>query len=173
MNDPILVGPASVPVQSPNYYKRHLPHWRNPGVTYFVTWRLASRQPDLIAEERDVVVETLAHFQLKRYALFAYVVMNDHVHTLVAPHRDFSLQSVVHSWKSFSAHRMQREYAREGSVWQREYFDRIMRHEAEFEEKRGYILANPFKRWPGLGDYRWVDGTGTEAGPTRDGPFEK
>ncbi|MNL82443.1 hypothetical protein D3C87_2098270 [compost metagenome] len=55
---------------------------------------------------------------------------------------------------------------REGAVWQREYFDRIVRHEVEFSQTMAYILNNPFKRWPGLEMYRWVDGTGTEAGPT-------
>jgi hypothetical protein len=130
---------------------------------------MARLQPDLMPIERTTVLQTLLYFQQQRYALHAYVVMNDHVHTLVSPHPEHSLQTIVHSWKSFSARRLQQEHCREGAVWQREYFDRIIRNEMEFTEKRDYILANPAKRWPGVAGYLWMDGTGTEAGPTTDG----
>jgi REP element-mobilizing transposase RayT len=164
------VGPASAPVSSQpepfHVYKRHLPHWRNQGSTYFTTWRLHKRQSDLTPQERDIVFSALKFFDQKRFHLHACVVMNDHVHTLVEPCDSWALQSLVHTWKSFSANEIYRQGARKGALWQREYFDRLIRSEVEFREKRDYILRNPFKRWEAITEYKWMDGAGAEAGPT-------
>jgi REP element-mobilizing transposase RayT len=120
---------------------------------YFVTWRLASNQPPLTVFERDHVAETIRHFADSRYELFAYVVMDDHVHALVEPHRDHDLERLLHSWKSFSAHSIRRAAA---PLWQREYFDRIVRDEQEFDALVQYIVQNPYNRWPGVTAYPWV-----------------
>jgi hypothetical protein len=82
--------------------------------------------------------------------------MNDHVHVAFAMRGAYSLPQVPHSWKSFTAHRMQRAHGRHGRVWQPEYFDRIVRDEREFAETVAYIVGNPYKRWPELIKYPWV-----------------
>jgi REP element-mobilizing transposase RayT len=82
--------------------------------------------------------------------------MDDHVHILMLPLGGFELHQIVHSWKSFSARKLAREWQRTPPVWQREYFDRIVRNEKEFEQKAQYILGNPFKRWPSLQEYAWI-----------------
>ena len=137
-------------------YRRRLPHLRSDGATYFVTWRLEHGQAELTPDERSVVASTLRHFDTKRYELLAYVIMNDHVHVLVHPLGVTRLQDVLHSWKSYTANRFQDQFMRVGRVWQEEYFDRIMRDEAELMGKVEYILHNPRKRWPEIGAYEWV-----------------
>ncbi len=153
-------------------YRRSLPHWRLSGAIYFVTWRLHKLQVDLRPEEQDRLVSVLRHFNGERYELFAFVVMNDHIHVLVKPLGEHRLEQILHSWKSFSARRFQRESARAGSIWQEEYFDRVVRDEDEFWEKAEYILSNPKKRWPGTDEYRWswlrkLDEPGTSARPAQ------
>jgi menaquinone-specific isochorismate synthase/putative DNA methylase len=96
------------------------------------------------------------HFLNQRYRLLAYVVMNDHVHALVGPLAGHLLQDIVRSWKSYTAHELVMKFGRVAHVWQDEYFDRIMRDEAELREKANYILNNPWKRWPGTENYSWV-----------------
>ncbi|MFH0765551.1 MAG: transposase [Calditrichota bacterium] len=137
-------------------YRHRLPHWRLEGNVYFVTWRLHPNQECFKPEERDIVKSSLEYFDGKRYRLFAFVVMDDHVHVLFIPLGDHRIQDLVHTWKSFTAHEAQRRFNRRGSVWQDEYFDRIVRDEAEFLEKGNYILQNPRKRWPDIEDYPWV-----------------
>ena len=137
-------------------YRRRLPHWRMTGAIYFVTWRLHRLQAELSPEERSRVVSALRHFDRERYVLLAYVVMNDHVHTLVNPLGGYRLQDIVHSWKSFTTHILQRADGRRASLWQDEYFDRIVRDEAELVEKAQYIINNPWKRWPEIAEYPWV-----------------
>ncbi|MEW6533926.1 MAG: transposase [Thermodesulfobacteriota bacterium] len=146
MNTPVL-----------SIYRRKLPHWRMDGSAYFITWRLAPRQSPLDTQEKTLVANAIKQFAGERYELVAYVVMDDHVHVLAVPEQGFSLQEIVHGWKSFTAHRLQKDLGRTRRVWQREYFDRIIRDEREVVEKIGYILDNPLKRWPELEEYAWVE----------------
>ena len=138
------------------HYRRRPPHWRQDNAAYFVTWRLMPHQPELSAPERDGIVEALTAFDGARYVLLAYVVMNDHVHVVLSELKTYSLDQIVHSWKSFTANRLQRRHGRVGRLWQDEYFDRIVRDESEFWQKVDYILSNPAKRWPDLASYKWV-----------------
>ncbi|MBI4964160.1 MAG: transposase [Desulfomonile tiedjei] len=137
-------------------YRRKLPHWRIQGAIYFVTWRLAKHQLVLTPEERTDVETSLKYFEGQRYELPAYVVMDDHTHVLVVPLEGFGLQKIVHSWKTFSARRLTKNWGRTSPVWQHEYFDRIVRDEKELIEKAQYILNNPLKRWPSIQEYPWV-----------------
>ena len=140
-----------------NIYNGKLPHWRMDGSTYFVTWRLAVSQPPLEHDERTLVATAIKHFHGKRYDLLAYVVMEDHVHVVASPNDGLKLQEIVHSWKSYTANRLQRDFGRMGMLWQDEYFDRIIRNEIELEQKLIYILDNPARKWPDLEEYRWVE----------------
>ncbi|MGO9572530.1 MAG: REP-associated tyrosine transposase [Desulfomonilaceae bacterium] len=137
-------------------YRRRLPHWRKPGAVYFVTWRLAKQQPGLGPEERSLIVAAIKHFENQRYVVPAHVVMDDHVHVLVLPLESFALHQIVHSWKSFSAKQLANHSGRTTPIWQREYFDRIVRDEEELMEKAQYILGNPWKKWPLTKDYPWL-----------------
>jgi REP element-mobilizing transposase RayT len=155
---PCLLAHASKagPEETFRTYRRHLPHLRSRERLYFVTWRIHRSQHDLTPEERDMVSMVLRHFDPRRYDLQSFVVMNDHVHVLVSPEENERLEDILHSWKSYSAHILQRKFGRRGSVWQNEYFDRIVRNEQELYEKMIYILNNPNKRWPEDQKYRWV-----------------
>jgi REP element-mobilizing transposase RayT len=136
-------------------YRRDLPHWRLAGSIYFLTWRLATGMAPLSGDERQVVAEAIRHFDGDRYALHAFVVMDDHVHVLVSVSAGLTLERIVHSWKSFTSHKLVQE-GRRAPVWQREYYDRIVRDEAELLEKGEYIVGNPTKRWPATDAYPWV-----------------
>jgi putative DNA methylase len=122
----------------------------------------AAGEPELKPEERSVAVSALRHFDRQRYDVFAYVIMNDHVHVILTPLPGFQLQSIVGSWKSHTTYVLQRKMDRPGRVWQTEYYDRIVRDEAELIEKVEYILGNPWKRWPDLSLYPWVGCRGLE-----------
>jgi len=144
-------------------YRRRLPHWRLDGGLYFVTWRLARGAAELMGVERDAVASALHHFNRQRYALLAYVIMNDHLHVLVQPADGFALQDIVKSWKAYSARRL-RHAGRAAPVWQQEYFDRVMRNRHDVFETLEYISKNPTRRWAGIESYPWfwVDRSGLE-----------
>jgi REP element-mobilizing transposase RayT len=142
--------------QSFRVYRRHLPHYRSKNYPYFVTWRLERDQQALNDEEREVVADSIRFFSGKRYDIEGFVIMDDHVHVVVLPHAGERLEQILHSWKSYTANRLQRDFQRSGIIWQNEYFDRLLRNDAELKEKLKYILRNPAKRWPGVDEYKWV-----------------
>ena len=140
-----------------SFTRRNLPHWTPARATYFITWRLHRAQSCLSDVERDLVVNIFKHDDGSRYHLHAWVVMDDHVHLLVTPISDNSLSSLLHSWKSFSANRLQRLHNRRGRVWQDESYDRFVRELDEAQRYARYIVQNPVKRWPhATTPYLWV-----------------
>lgn len=138
------------------FYRRHLPHFRLKGSTYFITWRIGSAIGFLSSDERTIVVEALRYFDGSRYDLVAWVVMDDHVHVVVCPREGSVLAKIVHTWKGFTARRINDSRGRSGPCWQQDYFDRIIRDDDEFQNTVAYVLNNPKKRWPELEGYLWV-----------------
>ncbi len=103
----------------------------------------------LVREHAKLVADTITHFDGARYELHAWCVMPNHVHVLLHVLRGDDLPKIVHSWKSYTSHRIAA-----GEIWQREYFDRVVRSPEELNDTRAYIHANPSKA--GLVNWPWV-----------------
>jgi len=101
-----------------------------------------------------IVADALQQFHGQRYDLFAWCVMPNHVHVLFSPREPYRLESILHSWKSYSAHRVSRLLRRTGTFWQREYFDHLVCGQSHLLKFAEYIEANPQKA--GLQNWPWV-----------------
>jgi REP element-mobilizing transposase RayT len=108
-----------------------------------------------------VVSEALLHFNEQRYRLFAWCVMPNHVHVIAKLFPGNSLSAVLHSWKSYTAKRARDLVGITGGIWQREYYDHLLRSETAFERAVRYVLENPVNarlhNWP------WVWTRGQDA----------
>ncbi|PYL84896.1 MAG: hypothetical protein DMF17_10210 [Verrucomicrobia bacterium] len=65
---------------------------------------------------------------------------------------------MLHTIKSFTAHKINKAEQKSGRVWGRESFDRLIRSESDLREKFEYITRNPWNAGiarPGE-DYSWV-----------------
>jgi putative transposase len=91
----------------------------------------------------SIVQDCLLFGDGELYALAAWCVMPTHVHVLIELLEGASLPSTVQRWKSFTAHAINKATGRAGILWQREYFDRFMRSEQQFEWTVAYIERNP------------------------------
>ena len=103
----------------------------------------------ILREHGELVASALRHFDGKRYELQSWCVMPNHVHVMVYIAKGADLPKIVHSWKSWTSHQIGR-----GVIWQREYFDRVIRSPQELSNTRQYIRSNPSKA--GLRDWPWV-----------------
>ncbi len=105
----------------------------------------------ILRDDRNaaIVAGALRHFDRARYELHSWCVMPNHVHAMFYLQHGADLDHVMHSWKSFTAHEIG-----QGVIWQREYFDRIIRDARDFWDTRSYVLNDPFKA--GLRDWKWV-----------------
>ncbi|MBL7645494.1 MAG: transposase [Candidatus Hydrogenedentes bacterium] len=91
----------------------------------------------------QMIVDALHYFDGQRYHLNAWCVMPNHVHTLIETIEGHSLDSVTHSWKSYTALQANRILGRGGTFWQREVFDRYMRGVVHYQRTLFYIEDNP------------------------------
>lgn len=176
-------------------YERQLPHWRQEGATYFVTFRLMDSLPQSKLRElkglRDewerrnppprsekvleqfaretferverwldqgmgscvlrspansaYVTQAMHHFDGSRYELDAYVVMPNHVHSILRPTQSgvHRLEDIVGSWKQFSSRRINAGTGNKDGTWQEESFDRIIRDDEHLYRVIQYIGRNP------------------------------
>jgi len=118
-----------------------------------------------------LVEDALLHFDSERYHLLAWCVMPNHVHAMIETLEGFPLADVLHSWKSFTAKQANRILGRQGEFWQREYFDRYIRHAEHFLQAIAYIEENPVKA--GLArvktDWPWSSARFRQAGSDNTG----
>lgn len=210
--EPILFQPYISRGEVAIYDGGNLPHWRQDGCTYFVTFRLADSLPQsvlqklkmefddwllengitptkevsmceldertLIAYRRLVAARTNQSLDLgygdcllkrkevaqivsdamqfhhgKRVWTGDYVVMPNHVHVLLTPLSDYSLEDVLHSIKGFSAREINSYLGRGGAVWQAESYDHIVRDVEQLLAFQKYIRNNPVKANLQVGEY--------------------
>jgi REP-associated tyrosine transposase len=93
----------------------------------------------------QIVGNALRHFDGNRYAQISWVVMPNHVHCLLVPREEWPLEKVLHSWKRFSARSINHLLNKTGSLWQTDYFDRLVRDSNHLANCVRYIRNNPKK----------------------------
>ena len=96
-------------------------------------------------ENAAIVEGAFRFFDGQRYVLDESVVMPNHVHVLVKPLATHGLADILHSWKSFTANRINEHLGRTGQLWQHESYDHIVRNESGMHAIRRYIRANTTK----------------------------
>jgi REP element-mobilizing transposase RayT len=128
---------------------------QNPAATEGKRFALFDRQLDAagsgptwlaIPRVAASVVHTLftAEKQWKLCDFFAWVVMSNHVHALLMPHKP--LREVTRAIKSTSARLANAIVSRTGQAfWQDESYDHWVRNDREFEHIVGYIERNPVR----------------------------
>jgi putative transposase len=100
-----------------------------------------------------IVAEALQHFDGDRLAMISYVVMPNHVHALFVQNARWPLEKLLRSWKSFTSRKINSLLSREGNLWQRDYFDRLVRDGKHFANCVRYIRGNPAKAYLPIGEY--------------------
>ncbi|HEY7348779.1 MAG TPA: transposase [Ktedonobacterales bacterium] len=103
----------------------------------------------------EIVAQALRHFDGIRYRLLAWCIMPNHVHVVVQLLAPYALSEILHSWKSFTANRIQRLIGFQGMFWQREYYDHVIRDEEALWRIIKYVAQNPLKA--NLQDWPWAE----------------
>jgi len=96
-------------------------------------------------EIATIIESALLHWDAKRYRILCWVIMPNHVHTLVQTQKDHPLPQVLHGLKSFTANVANQQLGRTGHLWARDYFDRYIRDDGHLAAVTAYIENNPVK----------------------------
>jgi putative transposase len=100
-----------------------------------------------------IVSDALSYFDGQRLVLISSIVMPNHVHALFVQNSEFALEKLIWSWKAFSARKINKLFGRSGHLWQRDYFDRLVRDEQHFRNCIRYIRRNPERARLTKGEY--------------------
>jgi putative transposase len=156
------------PIENFRIYRRNLPHWEQPGSTYFITFR-TFKGSILTDEAKQITFNSIKFHAGWKYKLYSCFIMETHAHCILQPliqseSRYYSLAQIMHSIKSYSSHRIKKYSNINNKIWQPENYDRIIRDENDYLEKMEYIIYNPVKAE--LVDkpenYRWLFYEGSE-----------
>ena len=92
-----------------------------------------------------LVQDALLFHDGKRYKLLNWCIMPNHVHVLIEKFEGVTLSGILHSWRSFTAHKANEILGRTGDFWMKDYFDRFIRDESHLNATIRYIENNPVK----------------------------
>jgi putative transposase len=84
------------------------------------------------------------------FNIYIYCLMPDHFHALLAPGESKkTLGAICGAFKSLSTHSYWKWHR--GKLWQRQFFDHIIRNQQDFDETLEYIRLNPVRKgqWAG------------------------
>ena len=76
-----------------------------------------------------------------------YVIMKNHLHLIVTIKTEnrINLSRIIQSFKSLIAKEVREKVGIYDKIWQRGFYDHIIRNEKDYIEKMKYIINNPLK----------------------------
>jgi putative transposase len=128
---------------------------RVPGATYFFTVNLADRQRTWLVDHIDLLRQAFSSVKQRHpFTLDAIVILPDHLHalwTLPPKDRDFATRWMLikghfsRGLPDFDTRGRSRRRKGERGIWQRRYWEHLIRDEDDFARHVDYIHYNPVK----------------------------
>jgi putative transposase len=120
----------------------------SPPGTYFVTFcTFHSRKLFVVEIYVRLFLKTLYRYRREgRYTLHAFVVMPEHVHLLLTPAHDVTIEREIQLIKGAYSHELGTIIGRDQEIWQRGFTDHRIRDGVDFMHHRNYIHRNPVER---------------------------
>jgi putative transposase len=122
-----------------------LTHRTHPGCTYFVTTDTFQKRVIFQVAEvaRIVVKRLLACRDQGAFLLHEFVLMPNHLHLLLTPGSNTSLEKAMMLIKGGSSHEIHRVRGNKMEIWHSGFHDSTIRDAADFESRAKYIRMNP------------------------------
>jgi len=116
----------------------------SPPGTYFVNFSTFQRRRFFVVESyARLFLKTLYGYRRRgRFQLHAFVLMPDHVHLLLTPADDITLERAMQLVKGGYSHSVGVEISRR-EIWQKGFTDHRIRDAQDFAGHRLYIHQNP------------------------------
>jgi REP element-mobilizing transposase RayT len=92
-----------------------------------------------------MIQNVLLGFDGESYNLSAWVIMPNHIHMLATRFENFTLASIMQSFKSITSHKANRILDRHRQFWMKDYFDRYVRDREHLARTIRYIEENPVR----------------------------
>jgi REP element-mobilizing transposase RayT len=110
----------------------------------------------LLREDLATIVQnSLLFFESQRYYLSSWCVMSNHVHVVVSPIGTNDVSQILHSWKSFTANRINEILHRSGPCWSIGSFVHLVRSYNYWMKFNNYTENNPVEAGYCLNKSEW------------------
>ena len=129
--------------------------YRVNGATYFFTVNLAQRHSQLLVQNVGILREAYRKMVLESpLQVDAFVVLPDHIHAIwTLPQGDHDYSSRWRKFKARFSHAVptqprtsfSKQRKRERGIWQRRFWEHMIRDEDEFAALMTYCQENPVK----------------------------
>ncbi|MBL4743191.1 MAG: transposase [Cycloclasticus sp.] len=144
------------------------------GATYFFTLNLANRKNTLLVDYIDALRDSIRHVKQKHpFELDAIVILPEHLHAIITlPEGDNDYAKRWMLIKSGFSRQIpkteqinpSRIAKRERGIWQRRYWEHLIRDDRDYENHVNYIHYNPVKHgyvkkasdWPYSSIHRYI-----------------
>lgn len=122
-------------------------HRTAPGTSYFVTTRCwEGRNVFQVTENAEILTLTMLRYRDQGfYFLHEFVVMPNHLHLLLTPSANTSLEKAVQLIKGGSSHTIHKERENSIKIWQEGFHDWTIRDGHDWQAKAEYIRLNPVR----------------------------
>jgi len=123
--------------------------------TCFITAVTHNRQP-ILADHSDLLTAAIRKYSaVLRFGLLAYVILPDHFHALIECNGN-DLSGILGRVKlSFSKHYRNRAGISASHIWQRRFWDHIIRDQDDMNRHIDYIHYNPVKHRMVESPFEW------------------
>src|SRR5436190_24139751 len=109
--------------------------------TFFVTTVTWKRTPIFRQHASQLMVDVLKHHaEQGKFVLHEFVIMPDHLHLLLTPAKDISLERALQVIKGGFSYRLGKKH---GPVWQESFSNHHVRDEGDYLRHAEYIRLNP------------------------------
>lgn len=121
-----------------------LTHRTSPGWTYFVTTKTWQSVPVFqVQESAEIVARKILEYRDKKnYLLHEFVLMPNHLHLLLTPAENVSLEKAIQLIKGGSSHEIHIVRGNKIQIWQSGFHESRVKNSTEYKIKADYIRFN-------------------------------
>jgi REP-associated tyrosine transposase len=122
-----------------------LTHRTAPGCTYFVTTKTWEHRAIFqVPENADTLISVIfRHRDRAAFQMHEFVVMPNHLHLLLTPSDETSLEKAIQLIKGGSSFEIHRIRGHKMEIWQPGFHEATVRDEGDYLGRRNYIRSNP------------------------------
>ena len=124
-----------------------LTHRTGPGFTYFVTAKCwENRAIFQVPANAEILIECMLRYRSQgAFLLHEFVIMPDHLHLMLTPASNTSLEKALQLIKGGSSHEIHHRRGLRLQIWQAGFHEESVRDSSDYQRKTGYIRMNPVR----------------------------
>lgn len=122
--------------------------WSTPGTYYSVTLATFHREPLLTTPGTPrIIFQCFDWLETdKRLEWLCIMVMPDHIHAVFRLQNKQTLSALIQSFKKFTAKQINAKLGKNGSLWQKNYYEHGIRRDESLNKIVGYCYENPVRK---------------------------